>query len=143
MSTTRTHEGTLRVLPFLALSTAYLILRPFFKPRPGFERSLDPDHWEPNLESTEFPGNEIGKTLQLFPETHPHLRLNETVVSIDHVEPGDQVYCESIVHPMLFCTFPTIVTGHCDVVHAVEAEHIGKGDSSVLYIPAAPLTLNK
>ena len=33
--------------------------------------------------------------------------------------------------------------GHCDLVHAVEAEHNGPGDSSVLYIPAAPLTLKK
>lgn len=34
-------------------------------------------------------------------------------------------------------------TGHCDLVHAVENEHVGVGDSSVLYIPAIPLTLQK
>lgn len=33
--------------------------------------------------------------------------------------------------------------GHCDVVHAVEAQHRGLGDSSVLYIPAVPLTVHK
>lgn len=33
-------------------------------------------------------------------------------------------------------------SGHSDVVHAVESEHRGKGDSSVLYIPAIPLTVN-
>ena len=33
--------------------------------------------------------------------------------------------------------------GHCDLIHAVEGEHSGVGDSSVLYIPAAPLTLKK
>lgn len=32
--------------------------------------------------------------------------------------------------------------GHSDVVHAVEPEHHGKSDSSVLYIPAIPLTIN-
>ena len=36
-----------------------------------------------------------------------------------------------------------LMTGHCDVVHAVEAHHGGKGDSSVLYIPAVPLTVHK
>ena len=33
--------------------------------------------------------------------------------------------------------------GHTDVVHAVEGEHNGAGDSSVLYIPAVPLTERK
>ena len=33
--------------------------------------------------------------------------------------------------------------GHCDLIHAVEAEHTGTGDSSVLYIPTVPLTLKK
>ena len=30
-----------------------------------------------------------------------------------------------------------------DVIHAVEKTHAGKGDSSVLYIPAVPLTDQK
>jgi hypothetical protein len=30
-----------------------------------------------------------------------------------------------------------------DTIHAVEKEHKGEGDSSVLYIPACPLTLPK
>lgn len=33
--------------------------------------------------------------------------------------------------------------GHTDVVHAVEADHNGTEDSSVLYIPAVPLTERK
>ena len=35
------------------------------------------------------------------------------------------------------------LTGHCDLVHAVEANHRGDLDSSVFYIPAVPLTLHK
>jgi len=62
-----------------------------------------------------------GKTQELNEATHPHLRLAETMVSIPRIEPGDQVYW------------------HCDTVHAVEGEHKGKEDSSVLYIPAVPL----
>ena len=33
--------------------------------------------------------------------------------------------------------------GHTDVVHAVEADHNGTEASSVLYIPAVPLTERK
>ena len=33
--------------------------------------------------------------------------------------------------------------GHCDLIHAVETEHTGAEDSSVLFIPAAPLTVKK
>jgi len=45
------------------------------------------------------------------------------MISLPKMEPGDQVYW------------------HCDVVHAVEAEHRGNSDSSVFYIPAVPLTI--
>lgn len=33
-----------------------------------------------------------------------------------------------------------MVFWHTDLVHAVEAQHRGAGDSSVMYIPAIPLT---
>ncbi|KAI9455819.1 hypothetical protein HD554DRAFT_2146979 [Boletus coccyginus] len=133
MSSTGANEGTLRVLPMLSLATAYIILRPFFKPRGVATRrtnrslgeaqnvSLAAEDWELNLEGSEFPGSVPGKTQELNEVTHPHLRLAETMVSIPRIEPGDQVYW------------------HCDTVHAVEGEHKGKRDSSVLYIPAVPL----
>lgn len=55
--------------------------------------------------------------------THPHLRLDDGgMVSVKKVEPGDMVFW------------------HCDEIHAVESVHRGKGDSSVLYIPSAPLS---
>ncbi|KAK5248694.1 hypothetical protein LTR40_011713, partial [Exophiala xenobiotica] len=44
------------------------------------------------------------------------------MVSMPHVEPGDYV------------------AWHCDMIHAVDKEHRGKGDSSVLYIPACAMT---
>lgn len=42
-------------------------------------------------------------------------------------------------------SIPTVSPGdmvlwHCDLVHAVESVHAGQGDSSVMYIPAIPLT---
>ncbi|TIC34325.1 DUF1479-domain-containing protein, partial [Wallemia mellicola] len=123
MSEVGPHEGTLRVLPIdLKLATAYIILRPFFSPVRGPEH-LDFNDWKLNLDSTEFPGSSQGRTQELNIHTHPHLQLDKTMVSAPRLSPGDQVYW------------------HSDVVHAVESEHQGKGDSSVLYIPAIPLTV--
>ncbi|TCD69586.1 hypothetical protein EIP91_007008 [Steccherinum ochraceum] len=125
LSATGPREGTLRLLPFLSLSTAYIMLRPFFRPK-LFSRSgqvsLAAEDWEVDLDSTAFPGSEMGKAQGLSDTTHPHLRLNTSMMSIPRVEPGDQVYW------------------HCDLVHAVEAEHTGAADSSVFYIPTIPLT---
>jgi len=87
------------VAPFLKLSTVYVILRPFFKPKPGREASLEADDWEPNLENGEFQGTSPGQAQTLSTESHPHLQFDKTVVSIDLVEPGDQVYCVSTFRP--------------------------------------------
>lgn len=91
----------------LSLATAYIILRPFFKPR-GITAwrtgeslgktqgvSLAVEDWELNLDGSEFPGSVPGKTQELNDATHPHLRLAETMISIPRIEPGDQVYCEN------------------------------------------------
>jgi len=129
------------VVPFVKLSTAYVMLRPFFKPKPGREASLEADDWEPNLEDGEFHGTSPGQAQTLSLESHPHLQFDQTVVSIDIVEPGDQVFCTYALCPRWQQL--TRIPGHCDVIHAVEKEHTGAGDSSVLYIPAAPLTLKK
>ncbi|KAG2121235.1 DUF1479-domain-containing protein [Suillus clintonianus] len=117
LSTTGVGEGTLRVLPMLSLATAYIMLRPFFRPGPAG------GEWELDLESSSFPGSVPGKGQELNEETHPHLRLGETMTSIPEIQPGDQVYW------------------HCDTVHSVEKLHGGQHDSSVFYIPAVPLSL--
>ncbi|TFK50762.1 DUF1479-domain-containing protein [Heliocybe sulcata] len=130
MSTTGPGEGTLRLLPMLSLATSYMMLRPFFKPTRFISSadgkrapSLEADDWVPDLEDPEFPGSRLGKTQEMNVDTHPHLQLARAMVSVPTVEPGDQVYW------------------HCDCIHAVESQHKGKGDSSVLYIPAVPLTM--
>lgn len=127
---------------------AYILLRPFFKPRLSASSSEVPlgfEHWELNLDGTEFPGSEL--TAQVLTEkTHPHLRLDKMVTSIPKVEPGDQVYCTFIFYRRritLGFNGTSLWLGHCDVVHAVEAQHNGTGDSSVLYIPAVPFTVPK
>ena len=143
MSTTGPGEGTLRVLPLLKLATAYLILRPFFRPRTS---SSGLDDWVVDLESAAFPGSQMGKAQELSDTTHPHLQLSRTMVSIPRVEPGDQIYCAC--HPIPYsditCSLrATAQIGHCDLIHAVESLHRGQYDSSVLYIPAVPLSDRK
>ncbi|KAK5945412.1 hypothetical protein PMZ80_002617 [Knufia obscura] len=112
MSSTGPGEGTLRVCPLLHRASAYQILRPFFNISTN----------ELDLESPEFPGSVQAACQEYNTETHPHLELQGTMVSIPKVEPGDYV------------------AWHCDTMHAVDAEHRGKTDSSVLYIPACAIT---
>ncbi|GJE99090.1 DUF1479 domain-containing protein [Phanerochaete sordida] len=133
LSNTGPGEGTLKVLPFLKESTAYLMLRPFFRPTAQAQRAadaadgkvaLDFASWEPALDSPEFPGSVPAKAQVFSAKTHPHLRLDEgALVSVPRVNPGDQVFW------------------HCDLVHAVETEHSGPNDAVVLYIPAVPFTV--
>ena len=85
--------------PFLKLSSAYVMLRPFFKPKSGRETSLEADDWELDLEHGEFQGTSTGQAQTLSPESHPHLQLDKTIISIDFVEPGDQVYCMPTPRP--------------------------------------------
>lgn len=112
MSKTGPGEGTLRVCPLLRHASAYQLLRPFF--------SLETN--ELDLDSTTFPGSVQGAGQELNAKTHPDLELEHTMLSIPKVEPGDYV------------------AWHCDTIHAVDAEHEGNGDSSVLYIPAVAMT---
>ncbi|KAJ7210510.1 DUF1479-domain-containing protein [Mycena pura] len=124
LSSTGPGEGTLRVLPMLKLATAYWMLRPFFRARHP-AASLEWHDWnELDLDAPGFAGCGMGTGLELSDATHPHLRLAKTMISVPRVEPGDQVYW------------------HCDMIHAVESHHGGKEDSSVMYIPAVPLTLD-
>ncbi|EAU33080.1 conserved hypothetical protein [Aspergillus terreus NIH2624] len=110
MSHTAPGEGSLHVCPMLIHSTAYTILRPFFDPKTS----------KPLLDNT-FPGAVPGTCQEYNPVTHPHMDLETTMVSVPEVEPGDYV------------------AWHCDSLHSVDKEHRGKGDSSVLYIPATPM----
>lgn len=66
LSHTAPGEGTLQVFPDVNLATAYVVLRPFFKPRRGREGRLGFDDWQVDLESTHFPGSVKGKGQQFY-----------------------------------------------------------------------------
>ncbi|KAI0881230.1 DUF1479-domain-containing protein [Annulohypoxylon maeteangense] len=118
-------SGSLQACPMLHLTTAYLLLRPFFSPRfPSGPNFLHDNNWNLNVAQTSIiQGAVPGCGIQeLSRALHPHLRLHKTMVPIPRVEPGDYV----LWHP--------------DAVHAVDAVHTGLRDAGVLYVPACPLT---
>lgn len=138
-------EGTLLVCPMLQLTTAYVLLRPFFQPRfacglglgatgiggsSSSSDSDDPDYFlhESNWALQARPFDSIvqgavpGHIQELSEALHPHLRLGRTLTPVPRVGPGDWV----VWHP--------------DLVHAAEALHAGLADSTALYVPACPLT---
>ncbi|ROT42357.1 DUF1479-domain-containing protein [Sodiomyces alkalinus F11] len=129
MSYTGPHEGTLLVNPLFNLTTAYYLLRPFFTPKhspPATSFSpefLDPHNWTlENPITPDLQGSSPGHCQELRPRWHPHLDLPNTMVHVPRIAPGDYV------------------AWHCDTIHAVDALHRGKRDSSVMYIPACPTT---
>jgi hypothetical protein len=81
--------GTLVVHPILQPSTAYWMLRPFFKPTQkgslhGWKFSLDDEDGDVLLH-----GANPGTAQEHNPDIHPHLRLQETMIPFPTVEPGD------------------------------------------------------
>ncbi|KAL5119724.1 hypothetical protein ACEQ8H_002330 [Pleosporales sp. CAS-2024a] len=139
LSTTAPLEGTLLVNPLLASATAYYLLRPFFSPKRGGGASealttssssfsndfLASDNWHMDpTPSSWLHGATPGHGQELSHWLHPHLQLHKSMLHVPRVHPGDYV------------------AWHCETIHAVDKTHAGSADSSVLYIPACPLTEN-
>jgi hypothetical protein len=137
MSNTKPFEGTLLVNPLLAKATAYYLLRPFFSPKHGVEPGaqtaseattnteefLASDNWKMDtVQSSWLQGADPGHGQELSHLLHPHLKLQESMIHMPEVRPGDYV------------------VWHCDTIHSVDKTHAGRTDSSVLYIPTCPLT---
>ncbi|GKZ33158.1 hypothetical protein AbraIFM66950_002944 [Aspergillus brasiliensis] len=117
-------QGTLVVHPILQPTTAYWMLRPFFKPTrkdslDGWKFSLDDDEGDVFLH-----GANPGTAQEHTPTLHPHLRLAETMIPYPTVEPGDTVFWSA------------------DTIHGSEMENTGDIDACVFYIPSVPLTPN-
>lgn len=100
------------MIPNIAISTAYVILRPLV-------RSTSTG-WEIDRSSSTFHGAAMGAGQELQVDAHSQL-VPDGFVSMPLVRPGDAVFW------------------HCDTAHMVEAEHQGTEDATVFYIPSAPL----
>lgn len=132
MSRTGPGEGTLLVNPLFKLATVYYLLRPFFEAKrvPGdvygsaaLPAFLDSDNWRLEASvSSAIQGATPSHCQELNAALHLHLELEHTMVHVPKVKPGDYV------------------VWHCDSIHAVDKVHNGTTDSSVMYIPACPLT---
>ncbi|KAI0108829.1 DUF1479-domain-containing protein [Hypoxylon sp. NC0597] len=129
MSTTKPFEGTLMVNPAVKLSTAYILLRPFFRPikdvnQVSSDEYLAAENWEfaGSEMTSELQGASPGHGQELTTALHPHLDLDNTMVHVPPIKPGDYV------------------VWHCDTIHAVDRVHQGSTDSSVMYIPVCPVT---
>ena len=76
----------------------------------------DVEIFRPDVSTPEFPGIYATPTSyrgpRLSPASHPHFQLERSMTSVPIVRPGDMVFW------------------HCDVMHSVEREHTGEGDSS-------------
>jgi hypothetical protein len=105
MSTAGPEKGTLLVNPLLKESSAYALLRPFFKPVRGVEdvgkdAFLAAENWvftAGEEMTSDLQGATPGHGME-FPEgLHPHLELERTMVHIPEVKPGDFVvwHCDS------------------------------------------------
>lgn len=107
-------EGTLLVNPLLRASTAYVLLRPFFRPVRERAEFGDADkgeegEWEGYLHednwvfaggeemTSEIQGAVIGHGQELTDEMHPHLELGRTMVHVPEIKAGDYVawHCDS------------------------------------------------
>ncbi|KZT51076.1 DUF1479-domain-containing protein [Calocera cornea HHB12733] len=124
LSSTGPGEGTLKVYPRVQLSNAYILLRPFFRLRSPELDPFDAKSWEFVPNSAHFPGLYPGLSIRVEEDAHPNLRPGELMTCVPKVEPGDMVFW------------------HNDVPHAVEEDHVGANDSSVIYIGALPLTVS-
>jgi len=137
LSTCGAFQGTLLANPLLAKATAYYLLRPFFSPKRGVESGaqtaseavstsadfLASNNWELDVTpSSWLQGATPGHGQELSHLLHPHLHLQNSMVHMPTVRPGDYV------------------AWHCDTIHSVDKTHAGTTDSSVLYIPTCPLT---
>ena len=103
MSATGPGEGTLKVNPLLEKATAYILLRPFFAPKRSAEEAtksafLNSNNWAMEVEPTPILQGAVQSNCQeLNSILHPHLDLDNSMVHIPSVKPGDYVawHCDS------------------------------------------------
>ncbi|OHW99261.1 DUF1479 domain-containing protein [Colletotrichum incanum] len=122
LTRTAPNEGTLLAYPNVATVVSYVMLRPFFRPPDDPADAMDATKWSLDDSSSWFPGTFKAESQRLSRSSHPHLRLEECLVHIPKMEPGDTVWW------------------HADVCHAVDPVHQGVENASVVYIGACPKT---
>lgn len=134
--------AVMRTCPLpLRLATAYRLLRPFFAPKrspaaAGEESFLSPSNWalldaaqrpEWRASAPHRPRGDEGQDDSAASQ-NPHLRLEETLVPLPRLAPGDYV----VWHPDVICSTPPACT--------TEGCVSGPSTTTLLCLPACPLT---
>lgn len=122
MTTAGPHEGSIMLYPDVKTASAYMLLRPFFKPPPDENDIMDATKWTFDSESAWFPATPKPHSQQYSRASHPHMRLEDCVVHVPQIQAGDTVWW------------------HSDMCHAVDPEHKGSENAAVAYIAAVPST---
>jgi hypothetical protein len=134
--------GTLMLYPNVSAVIAYVVLRPFFSPPSDSDEIMDATKWTFNSELSWFPGTMKDQSQRLSIYSHPHLRLQDCVQYIPPMNPGDTVWWHTDVSFQLFrpCWFQIGMLIGPQMCHAVDPEHNGTEDASVVYVAACPTT---
>jgi hypothetical protein len=74
-------RGTLELCPDIKLTTAYILLRPFFD-----------QNGKLDMGSTYFYGADPGMGQVVKDSWHPALQMNKTIISVPKADPGDFVF---------------------------------------------------
>lgn len=105
MSEIQGGHGHLKVCPMVKEATAYMLLRPFFSPRKAQDdpRYLDIANWPFEYPvSSSLQGAVPANCQELSNDLHPHLVLDDTIIHVPEVRPGDYVawHCDSRSSPL-------------------------------------------
>ncbi|KAJ5786563.1 uncharacterized protein N7503_011775 [Penicillium pulvis] len=100
MTAAKPREGSLLLYPYVSVAMAYLLLRPFFTP-PAQGDIMDASRWVFNAENGWFPGTHEEDSQYVSRESHPHLRLEQCLLYIPDMRPGDTIWWHCDVRSML------------------------------------------
>ena len=135
-------QGTILVYPNASWAIAYVILRPLFTAPADPEEVMDASKWTIDRTSAWFPGTFKADSQRLSRSSHPHLRLEECMVAMPPIEPGDTVWWHTDVsNDSANARSATDLTNDVQVCHAVDTRHDGTQNAAVAYIAACPTTL--
>jgi hypothetical protein len=96
------NEGSLLLYPDVKTAMAYVMLRPLFDAPDNEADIMDAEKWTLNAERGWFPGTWRHLPQIVSPASHPHLRLEECLVNIPRMQPGDTVWWHADVkYPLL------------------------------------------
>ncbi|KAF4961214.1 hypothetical protein FGADI_451 [Fusarium gaditjirri] len=141
LTPTAPREGTIMIYPNVKTLIAYLLLRPFFSPPKNPNDIMDAEKWTFDDSTGWFPGTMKPESQRLSRSSHPHLRLEECLIHMPEVRPGDTVWwhCD-VSESILIVSVQLSDASNLKVCHAVDTEHLGKNNASVAFIAACPTT---